>query len=245
MSWAMIGASTIATAGSLGGAYMGRKGGEMEFPEARFLEEPELPEAKGARQAWWSKLQEFGEQPGYGAIAPDWGDIWGRAKKKVKQYYWGGPEGGGGLAGKVKASAARRGVSDSPALQTELTKMGMGEAGVLGDIASEQSLQEALFGEKGRLNWLQNIAQVAGLRKPGAWQSATPTPTSGAGMALANLGGDISNLIGTYGQRNWYESLLDKYSGIPGKTPSGITEGGSELDALLDKQYQTPKMVMA
>ncbi len=224
---AMLGAGI---GGGIGGQFGGGNEDEKEYkfaeaPPPKFYEEPRFEEAEGARKGWWEKLQEFGQQPGYGAIAPDWGDIWERAKKRVSQYFWGGPEGGAGLAGKVKASAARRGVSESPALGTELQKMGAVEAGQLGDIATEVGVKEAEFGERGRLNWLQNIAKMAGLRVPGTWQGAQGyMPAQDTSTPFADIAGAGASYLGTMGaqkqQQDWWEKMFKKF---PGAAQESIT----------------------
>lgn len=125
--------------------------------------------AEEGLKTWWNKLQEFEGQPGYGAIPIDWADIWDRAQEKVRYTYWGDPGGAPGAAGKVKASAARRGVSDSPALQTELSRMGMREGADIRDLASRQALEESEYGEAGRQNWLSSLERLTSRRiDPGA-----------------------------------------------------------------------------
>ncbi len=220
---------------------------------ATFLRAPEYPEAAGARGEWWEKLQEFGEQPGYGAIAPDWGDIWERAQKRVSQYYWGGPEGGPGLAGKVKASAARRGVSESPAGESMLMRMGATEAGQLGDISTEMGIQEAAFGEKGRQDWLTNIRALSGMQVPGVWdkyggmavaQPSMPTPSTAGGDFASALGQYLGSQNQQGGQGNWLDNIVNQSSSgrqYP-TTQSSLTEGGygRSMPASSEEWYKTP-----
>jgi len=113
-----------------------------------------------ATDTWWKKLQEFEGQPGYGSIPVDWADIWDRAQEKVRYSYWGGPGGQTGTADKVKASAARRGVSGSPALETQLSRMGMQEGADIRKLASKQALAEVDYGEAGRQNWLNSLERL-------------------------------------------------------------------------------------
>lgn len=252
---AAIGGAPGAGVGMLGGGLMGLFGGgddEEEYgfatpPDPKFFRAPEFEETAGARKGWWEKLQEWGQQPGYGAIAPDWGDIWQRAKKRVSQYYWGGPEGGPGLAGKVKASAARRGVAESPAGETMLMRMGATEAGQLGDIGTEMSLQEALFGEKGRQSWLQNIAKMSGLQVPGVWQTARGYTPAGAGETpwgdLATAGGQYLGQTGQQKQQqDWLEKILNQFGpgGGEGMTPESIIYGGGRGMPTSEEFYKTP-----
>jgi hypothetical protein len=192
--------------------FKGKEAGWETPPDPTFHASPEYDETKGARQNWWQKLQGWGQEPGYGAIAPDWGDIWDTASKRIKQYYWGGPGGQPGIADKVKSSAAQRNVADSPALETELTHMGYQEAGQLGDLSTTMATKEAEFGETGRQNWLQSLMRMAGLQMPGMWQGAKymPAESSGAAGALGKFGGSI---LGGWGEgigegiSDWFGNL--------------------------------------
>ena len=210
----------------------------MQTPPT-FMAEPRYPEATGAREGMYSKLQEWGGQPGYGAIQPDWGDIWKTAQSKVNQYYWGGPGGQPGLASKVKASAARRGVSESPALETGLGQMGMQEAGQLGEMATAQGIEKARLSEAGRKSWMGGMERMMNLRTPGSWWSpgmpAQPNiMPSGAGQAVAGLGGAAGSALMSYGQQqdqqSWLESMFNKTpGGSSGTMPGSVTGGGYGL----------------
>jgi hypothetical protein len=177
-------------------------GNDYEFAPTQWLTAPEYSEAEGARGDWASKLKQWGQEPGYGAIAPDWGDIWNTAQKRIKQYYWGGAGGQTGLADKVKASAARRGVSDSPALESQLTNMGYEEGGKQSELASNMAFQEAQFGEQGRQNWMQWLMNLAGQKPNSTLQTADVEQPSGASGLLGNIAGMlpwgdwIGNLFG-------------------------------------------------
>jgi len=202
MSFAIAGAMILGTGASI---YNAKKSRDA-MKDIQFGEAPEYEEAEWARGLWQDKLQEWGKEPGYGAISPDWEDIWGRAKGKVSRYFWGSPT-SPGLAGKVKASAARRGVSESPALEEQLTKMGQEESIQLGDMASEQALQESLFGEQGRQNWMGQVMGLGG-QKP---QVASYMPQQDDTMG--ELGGATGRIIGNYQQQNWYEDMMNRMYG--------------------------------
>ncbi len=162
---AMLLSAGIGTGGGILGGLLG-KGEDEEYNIEDMLAYKQLPdyaEAEGARGDWWSKLQEWGKQPEYGAISPAWNEAWDLAKKKINQYYWGGV-GDTGLAGKVKASAARRNVSQSPALENTLAMLGMSEAGQLNDLASQEAINKATFSEQARGNWLSSLQNLCSLR---------------------------------------------------------------------------------
>lgn len=199
----------LISAGSslLGGALNKNK----DDNELEFKEQPESPEVSGARSQWYKAVQDFGGQPGYGAIAPNWGDIWSQAQQRVRDYFGGTPT-MTGAADRVRASAARRNVSDSPAIEAELSKLGAEEGRILGDIASNQSLAEAQFAESGRQSWLGNLKDISGLgAKQG--QFYTPEKQLGIGDMIAQVGGAAGDALTQYNQRKWYEDLLKKYPG--------------------------------
>lgn len=206
--------------------------GKWETPPApTFHRAPEYEEATGARGTWWDKLKEWGKQPGYGAISPDWADIWGTAAKRIKQYYWGGPGGQPGLAGKVRASAARRGVSESPALETELTGMGYEEAGKMGDLATTMGIKEAEFGETGRQNWLTSLMSLAGMKVPGTWSGGGSSqyiqgqPSGAAGGLGQLLGGLGGSMFGGGSDTDWLNQLLKGIKDLFGSGATGDVGG--------------------
>jgi hypothetical protein len=188
---------------------------------------PDYPESAGARGSWFGKLQEWGEQPGYGAISPAWNEAWDLAKKKINQYYWGGV-GDTGLAGKVKASAARRGASQSPALENQLAMLGMSEAGQISDLGKEEAINKAKFGESARQNWMTSLQHLAGL-KPAYMTSTGVTgggsTTYGTGEALSDIFSGAGDLASGLAKDRQMEDLLKKLlgGGSQGQyTPAGL-----------------------
>ena len=157
-----------------------------------WAQQPDYAESEGARKSWWEQLQAFAGQPGYGAISPDWEQIWQTAQNKVKQYFWGSPT-DPGLAGKVKASAARRGVSESPAMENSLLRMGATESGVMSDLATQEATNKATFAEEGRQNYLQQLQSLAGLKTQGQfWTPWQTSQSSGSSWGLnAKLGDEL------------------------------------------------------
>jgi len=218
---------------------------------AKFIPSPEYPEAAGARESMWGKLQEWGQQPGYGAIAPNWQDIWGQAQKRVSDY-WRGTATTPGVMDRIKASVAQRGVADSPAYATLATRAGAEEAGQLKDIATTQATQEAQFGETGRQNWLQNMMKLSGMQVQGAWDKyggmavTQPSSTIGLSDVIGDVGGGITNLALGYYQNQWTQQqqkqqqnfLLDliKQGGYGQTTPSTISSGwGTDISNVIKK----------
>lgn len=220
-TWGMVASAVITT----GGAYAMNQSGGDDDDGGEFQYPAEFPEAEGARGEWWNRLQEWGEQPGYGAISPEWGDIWERAKGKIDRYYWGGP-GETGQAGKIRASAARRNVAQGPQVEAELTKMGQQQGLQLGDLATGMATQEAEFGERGRMNWLQSLQSLSGLQRVS--QYIPPEQDNTSGM-MGELGGAAMSIYGQkqnqawqaeqqQQQRDWWTDMMK-----PQKTQSSIT----------------------
>jgi hypothetical protein len=178
-----------------------------ENAPSEFIKQEEYPEAEGARKAWWQRLQEFGGQPGYGAISPDWGDIWQNAQRKVQQYFWGSPTQPGAVS-KIQASAARRNRSDDPALQNMMARMAATEGGLLSDMATEQATEKSKLAESGRLNWLTNLMSLSGMQMPGQW--FTPwTTTSGTESGTGKQSGwNVSGEAGKDSGKSFLDSIF-------------------------------------
>ena len=189
---------------------------------------PEYSEATGARGSWWDTLQNWG-QPGanYGANMPNYDAVYENAKKRINQYYWGGPS-GGGLIDKVRAGAARRGVAESPAIDVLTQRAGVEQANKLGDISTELDVTKANAIETARGNWLNSLTNLAQLRpsfvsgKTG--QFSAPT-MSGLGTTIATAGTGIAGALQKNQDNDWYKSILEKYygSGMPAQTQGSLT----------------------
>jgi hypothetical protein len=158
------------------------------------------PEAQAAQKTWWEKLQSWGSDANYGAISPDWNDIWDLASKKISQYYW-GDVGTTGAAGKVKASAARRGVSQSPALENSLSLLSMDEASNISDMAKQEAINKVTFAEQGRESWLNSLMNLAG------YTSGSTSTTTTEDDTLSSLLGALTS-AGLSSGSDWLSSLL-------------------------------------
>lgn len=217
---ALVGSSAI---GAFGGG-----GDDSISKDISYKELPGYEESDEAREAMSGKLQEWGGQEGYGAIAPNWDEIWESAKGKVGRYYW-GDVGGTGLAGKVRAGAARRGVSESPAIDTLLTQMGQQEGQQLGDMATEQATQKLAFGEQGRQNWYSQMQNMANM-KPAYASSGSITTGSGGDTSTSELMGNLgSSMVGLgmqTGQNQWMQNYMQEMLGNSNLGVGGINESG-------------------
>ena len=171
----------------VGGGYSQGKESSRSKKGMEYMQAPDYKESEGARGDWWAKLQQFSGQPGYGAIAPDWENIWQNAQKKVQQYFWGSPT-DPGMVNKVKSSAARRNVSESPAMENSLMKMGATEGNIFADMATQEAQSKAGFAEGGRQDYMQNLMQLSGLNPQGKFWS--PWQTSSSKKSGWKVGGE-------------------------------------------------------
>ena len=193
--WA--GAAKVATAAgpgiaSLSGGMGGDSGNDISTRDSLINY---TPEAEQAQKSWWDTLSNWSTSGNYGATDMNWDDIFKSAKKKINQYYWGGV-GDTGLAGKVKASAARRNASQSPALENSLSMMGMEESSDIGNLITNLITKKAAYTENARKTWLQSLMGLAGLKSGESVSVSTPESDSGLSKIL---GSSISSTMTTLG----------------------------------------------
>lgn len=216
----------IGGAGVIGGG-MSAYGNYAAAKQARkgsgFQQAPESPEAVGARELLWKDLQGQNADNNYGAISPDWADIWQNAQDKVRQYYWGSPT-QMGVAGKVKASAAKRGVSDSPALDANLTAMGAEEGNQIKDISTQMGVQKTNLTESARKSWLSNLLGLTGSSPNSQYIQGTGySPWSDIGKMVSGVGASVGGLMAQGQQNDWLKSL---YNNPQTMQAMSLTNGG-------------------
>jgi len=184
----------------LAGAAGIAKAATAEEPEVEneFLQNPEFEEAKGARGKWWETLQKWGDDPNYGAISPDWSNIWETVQRQVKEYYDGGPL-STGMRDKLKANLARRNMSDSPAADHLMMASRADEANKMKYIATEQGVKKAELGEKGRMNWLNSVTDLSKQKPSGQWAEPVVTDPNFKLNQWLNLAGDVGGAVAKYG----------------------------------------------
>lgn len=236
-----------------GGGGGGGGGGYDQVPqkgqrtENEWVQLPDYPEATGARENWWSTLQKWQTEPGYGAIQPDWNSIWENARGKVSRYFGGGPE-GPGIDSKVKAGLARRGMSENPASDALLQRSGFQQGNMLQDLAVEQATKQAELGEQGRTTWLSSLMHLAGLKPRFALGSTTtdqynyaPAQSeSPGGFDLFQFGTDLLGDFTGGGEGGDILSGISKIFGSGGVDTgigdilSGGGEGGDILSEITD-----------
>ena len=207
---ALIYGSGIATGGSILGGLLGSGDDEEEW-SPKWAQLPDYAESDTARADWGKWLKTAGESGDYGASDMNWDEIFSTAKDKLNRYYWGGVN-DSGLAGKVKASAARRGVSQSPALETNLASLGMQESLDLNDLTTNLTSQKASYTNSAKNTWLQSLMNLAGL-KPSYVTNAgvsSGSSTYGVGNAISDVGSGISSALNSYASSKSTEDTLSR-----------------------------------
>jgi len=190
-----------------------------------FLQNPEYKEAEGARASWWDTLQKWGQDPNYGAISPDWDNIWNTVQRQVKEYYSGGPL-TTGIRDKLKASVARRNMGDQPAADYLSMASYADEANKMKDIATAQGVQKSELSEQGRRDWLTSLMNLSQQKPEGQWdQITTSNKTSDILGSLSEGLGGMGSAAVNYGlNKDWLKTLEGK-NNMSDVTPSSITGG--------------------
>jgi len=194
------------------------------------------PEADTARQNWGKTLTDWG-QPGanYGANLPDYDAIYENAKRRINQYYWGGAT-GGGVIDKIKASAAQRGVQDSPATGVLTSRMAAQESGDLMNKSSEVDTAKANAIEQARNNWLTSLTNLTNIAPQSTTTKGTATtyaPATTAMDALTSIAGPAAELATSYytgGTSDILKSLMNASNASGGITSLANPYGGSMGD---------------
>ena len=207
---ALLYGSLISGAGGIAGGLMSGDG-ETTETTLKYEQLPDYEESTGARKNWWQTLQDWGKSGNYGATDMNWDEIFNTSKEKLNRYYWGGVN-DTGLAGKVKASAARRGVSQSPALENQLGALGQQQSLDLSDLMTNLTTQKATYTESARKTWLQSLMNLAGL-KPSYISTGNISNTSSnydLGDAVTDTTSAAGSALSSYAQSSSLEKLLEK-----------------------------------
>ena len=190
----------------LGGALNKNKKVNTNDP---YFKSPEYPEAEEARKLWWEKLQGWGKDPNYGAISPDWGNIWQTAQDRVKRFYEGGPL-SPGLVDKARSNLARRNMSENPASDLLLSRIGAQEGNELRELATDQATKQAEFGERGRMSWLDSLSGLSNMRQGVISNPMYGQRTQGLGDLVSSFGNAFSSGLSNKMQYDWLSELFKK-----------------------------------
>ena len=199
MSWAGVAAAAAVTSAGVGvwGASQAGKGDPEDYLVYKQL--PDYKESEQARGTWADMLQQWKNEPGYGAITADWEDIFNKVQTTVNQYLYGkvGEPGALDIAG--TSAANRKASADIPLLLTGFKGAELGK-----DMLMQETFGKLGMMEQGRRDWLQSIMNLAG-QKP-SFVTGTG-PVSGGqsynlGAGLSDVFSGVSNITSDiYGQQ--------------------------------------------
>lgn len=206
---AMIIAASISAGGGILGGMLGKEDVDTGWGEGElFRQLPDYPESEGARKNWWQTLQDWQSGGAYGATDMNWDEIFNTAKNRLSRYYWGGVN-EPGLAGKMKASAARR---NMPVNEAMIGSLGQSEAISLSDLMSDLNTQKSKYTESARNTWLSSLMNLSAL-KP-SYVTRSGVTGGGQSYGLGNMIGDVSSGVGSlfaqYAKEKSMEELWNK-----------------------------------
>lgn len=190
-----------------------------------WLQNPEYPEAEQARTMWLDRLKQWGEDPNYGAVTPDWGNIWEMVQRQIKQYYEGGPL-QPGVKDRLKSSLARRNMSDSPAYDYMNMAADAEMGNRLTDASTNMGIEKANLAESGRKTWLQSLEDLQGRKPQGQWNTTVTDPNANTTKWLDFASNTLSSLAGAGMQSQGADqqnSWLQKYLNGQGGSPQAVT----------------------
>lgn len=229
--------------GVVGGAAVGLGGGILSATadsptvENKFLMNPEYPHSQDARDLWWQKLQDWGNDPNYGAVSPDWNNIWNETQNRVKQYYEGGPL-APGVQDRVNSSLARRGMSENPAGDFLHAQIGAQEGKDLLSANEAQNVDQANLANQGRDTWLNSLSSFQSQKPAGQWSTTVDDPGAaqrGIGQAISQFGGAVGSASVSAGSN---QAQMDWLKQLQGSSPSGFAPSISNSPgSLLNKDY--------
>lgn len=197
MTWVAIATVTAAGIGA-GGQYLAAKDAGDSSTKTSTQTSTYSPEQQQALTTLSNYTKGLDASNLYGATDIDWNDIWEQTKQKINQSYYGSPTSSGAI-GKVKASAARRGVSDSPALQTQIGRLGVQANQDIASALSSLNLQKAGYTETARKNWLSQLQGLAGMSPTTTTTTSTGTDDSdSSNELLASLMSSGSSALGKW-----------------------------------------------
>lgn len=150
---------------------------------------PDASIGESNANTWGTQLQNMASEPDYGAIQPDWNDIWNQTQQQVQNYF-SGTATQPGVNDQIDASFAQRGMSGDPAASFLQAQSGANEAQDLGNLSAQQNIAENQFGLQGQQNWMQDEQAFQNSTMPaqGNWGGQVIAPTEGQ---------QVANTVGT------------------------------------------------
>lgn len=227
--------TTGAIGAGIGGALALTSGGPDVKNE--FLQNPEYPNSQDARDLWWNKLQDWGKDPNYGAISPDWNDIWDQTQKQVKDYY-NGTALQPGVQDQINSSLARRGMSENPASDFLHAQVGATESRNLSDLSAQQNIAKQTFANQGQQNWLTSLQNFQAQKPAGQWNTTvTPNPQQTAAQAISSIGGAVGSAGATLGSLNNQTAYLNYLTNQNSPGPTTFSSSSTAPSNLAPYQH--------
>jgi hypothetical protein len=214
-TWAATAVAVVGAGASIYSANQQKKGAK----DSSFDTYPEYPEAVSAREKWWNEISGYDSSNGYGAIQPNWDDIWNKAKSRISQYYWGSPTAPGAMS-RLGASAARRNMQDSPSLGVLTSRLATQEGSDIANMTTAQETQRANLAESARTTFLNSLASLSGRQPSSVYLPAEDEVDVDWGGAISSLSGSVGGYIQQSNQNKWLESLFNQQ-----RSQDSITDG--------------------
>lgn len=221
---AILGGSAITAGAGLIGDSM--NGGQPQIQDV-YTPGPNAGIEQSNANLWANQLSTMAGEPDYGAIQPDWSDIWNQTQQQVQNYF-SGTATQPGVNDQINASFAQRGMSGDPAASYLQSASGANEAQDLGNLRAQQNIAQNQFGLEGQQQWLNSMNQFQQAITPttGNWSGAVVSPTEG--QQIASTVGNVASAgttaaIGANNnntQMAYLQSMLNPTS-TGGYNPSG------------------------
>ena len=176
----LAGSALTAGAGLIGDS---QNGGQPNIQDV-YTQGPGFGTQQSNENLWANQLSQMAGEPDYGAIQPDWNDIWNQTQQQVQNYF-SGTATQPGVNDQISASFAQRGMSGDPAASYLTAASGANEAQDLGNLSAQQNIAQNQFGLEGQQQYLNSMAQFQQAINPtaGNWSGAVVTPTTGQQIA--------------------------------------------------------------
>lgn len=198
---------------------------------------PNFQAGQSATTDWLNQLTADQNDPtgNFGAISPDWNDIWSQTQQQVQDYF-NGTATSPGVNDQIKSSFAQRGMSGDPAASYLTAASGANEAQELGNLSAQQNIAKQQFAQTGKQNWMNSIAQLqnqtSNSASGGDWNTVvTPNPLQQivgavAPVAAAAVTSGASSAANT-ANNSWLQSLVQGQNPMSfAPSPGGATGGG-------------------
>jgi len=189
-----VAAAIIGGAATLGGSLISANsnGGKPGIVD-QYTEGPSYAAGQTAQNDWLNQLTSDQNDPSgnFGAISPDWNDIWSQTQQQVNNYY-NGTATNPGVNDQIKASFAQRGMSGDPAASFLQAQSGSNQAQDLSNLSAQENIAKNQFAQTAKQNWYSNINNFNNSTsgEQGNWSG---------GMAYATPGQQVGNAISAAG----------------------------------------------